>query len=108
MPIGRVKWFNDRKNYGFITDGGRHDIMVHYSVIQGDGFRTLNDGELVEFDAEQGPKGMVATRVVRLDAPQRVPSAAARAAAEAATSPLQSLIDAASRPASRRGALRPR
>lgn len=66
MPIARVKWFNERKSYGFLTDGGPHDIMVHYSVIQGDGYRTLNDGELVEYEAREGPKGRVATRVVRL------------------------------------------
>lgn len=66
MPIGRVKWFNERKSYGFLTDGGPHDIMVHYSVIEGDGYRTLNDGEMVEFEAREGPKGRVATRVVRM------------------------------------------
>lgn len=122
MPIGRVKWFNDRKNYGFLTDGGRHDIMVHFSVIEGEGYRTLNDGELVEFEAEQGPKGRVATRVVRLEGaatgPQaQQPGQAAEAAAADARQALEQVFrpSAASAAAgsgaasgSRRGALRPR
>ena len=75
MPLARVKWFNERKSYGFLTDGGPHDIMVHFSVIEGDGFRTLNDGELVEFEAREGPKGRVATKVVRVDAKSAAASA---------------------------------
>ena len=67
MPTGKVKWFNDHKGFGFITpDQGTGDVMVHHSVITGQGYKTLRDGEPVEYDAEQGPKGMKATRVRRL------------------------------------------
>jgi cold shock protein len=67
MPMGHVKWFNDNKGYGFITprDGGE-EVMVHQSVIEGGGYRTLDNGEPVEYDAEKGAKGMKATRVRRL------------------------------------------
>jgi CspA family cold shock protein len=66
MPMGKVKWFNDQKGFGFITpDGGSGDILVHHSVIEGEGFKTLDDGEAVEYEAESGPKGLKATRVRR-------------------------------------------
>jgi CspA family cold shock protein len=64
MKRGTVKWFNNVKGYGFvIEDGTAEDIFVHYSVIQADGFKTLNEGDEVQFEAERGPKGMLATRV---------------------------------------------
>jgi CspA family cold shock protein len=68
MPMGKVKWFNDQKGFGFITpdSGDGKDILVHHSVIEGEGFKTLDDGEAVEYDAEMGPKGLKATRVRRL------------------------------------------
>lgn len=67
MPLGKVKWFNDQKGFGFITpDGGGTDVLVHHTVIEGTGFKTLDDGEPVEYTAEQGPKGMKATMVRRL------------------------------------------
>jgi CspA family cold shock protein len=66
MATGKVKWFNDQKGFGFLTsENGAKDIFVHHSVIEGQGFRTLQDGETVEYDAEDGPKGMKATRVKR-------------------------------------------
>jgi CspA family cold shock protein len=68
---GTVKWFNPEKGFGFITrDNGEKDVFVHHSAIQGSGFRTLNDGERVEFDVVQGQKGPAAEAVVRLDAPE--------------------------------------
>lgn len=68
MSSGTVKWFNESKGYGFITPSdGSPDIFVHYSVIQGDGFRTLKEGQNVEFEAQDGPKGLQATKVTMFD-----------------------------------------
>jgi cold shock protein len=64
LADGKVKWFNDAKGYGFITqDGIDKDIFVHYSVIQRDGFKTLREGETVNFEVVDGPKGLQATNV---------------------------------------------
>ncbi len=64
MNVGTVKWFNDAKGFGFIRpeDGG-DDVFVHFSVIEGDGFRTLKEGQTVKYEFERGPKGLQATRV---------------------------------------------
>lgn len=62
---GTVKWFSDKKGYGFITREGEDDIFVHYSSIQGDGFRTLREGEKVVFDVVTGERGMKATNVLK-------------------------------------------
>jgi CspA family cold shock protein len=66
MAHGKVKWFNDQKGYGFIEQDGGSDVFVHYSNIQGDGFKTLAEGEEVEFELTQGPKGPKAENVVRV------------------------------------------
>ncbi|MEZ0396754.1 MAG: cold-shock protein [Anaerolineales bacterium] len=64
--IGTVKWFNGGKGYGFIARDGGPDVFVHYSAIQSDGFRTLEEGQRVEFAVEQGQKGPQAVRVTVL------------------------------------------
>jgi cold shock protein len=65
MATGTVKWFNDSKGYGFIArSDGQDDVFVHYSAVQGDGYRTLTEGSEVEFDIEQDAKGPRAANVV--------------------------------------------
>ena len=61
---GTVKWFNADKGYGFIEQEGGDDVFVHYSALQSDGFRSLDDGQRVEFSIERGPKGLQATNVM--------------------------------------------
>ncbi len=63
MANGTVKWFNDAKGYGFISQDGGEDVFVHHTAISMDGFRTLKEGERVEFDVTQGPKGLQAANV---------------------------------------------
>jgi len=64
MARGTVKWFNDQKGFGFITpDSGKADLFVHFSSIQGSGFKTLTEGQPVEYDESQGQKGPQATNV---------------------------------------------
>lgn len=63
---GTVKWFNDAKGFGFIEHQGGKDLFVHFSSIQGDGFKSLTEGEAVEFEVVDGPKGPAAENVVRL------------------------------------------
>jgi cold shock protein len=64
MASGKVKWFNNSKGYGFIEQEGGADVFVHYSAIQGDGYRSLNEGQDVEFEITQGNKGLQAANVV--------------------------------------------
>jgi len=66
MAKGTVKWFNNAKGYGFITPESGKDVFVHHSSIQGDGYRSLNEGQAVEFEVRQGPKGEEAINVVKL------------------------------------------
>ena len=72
MVTGKVKWFSDEKGYGFIEQGeGDPDVFVHFSAIQGDGFRSLNEGDEVEFEVEQGQKGLQAASVTVTNAAPR-------------------------------------
>lgn len=67
MTTGVVKWFNPDKGFGFITpDDGSADVFAHFSAIESAGFRSLDEGEKVEFEVTDGPKGMQASRIVRL------------------------------------------
>ncbi|WP_026692369.1 cold-shock protein [Peribacillus kribbensis] len=66
MEQGKVKWFNAEKGFGFIEREGGDDVFVHFSAIQGDGFKTLEEGQDVSFDVEQGQRGPQATNVVKL------------------------------------------
>lgn len=64
---GTVKWFSDQKGYGFITpEGGKKDVFVHFSALKNEGFKTLAEGDQVEFEVTQGPKGEQATNVTKL------------------------------------------
>ncbi len=65
---GKVKWFNDAKGYGFIEHESGRDLFVHFSAIQAEGFKSLAEGEDVEFDVVEGPKGPAAENVVRIGA----------------------------------------
>jgi len=66
MVKGTVKWFNNQKGYGFITPESGEDVFVHHSAIQGDGYKSLEEGQAVEFEVQQGPKGAQAANVVKL------------------------------------------
>lgn len=67
MATGTVKWFSDQKGYGFITpDGGEKDLFVHHTAIEGEGFRTLKEGQKVQYEVSQGAKGEQATKVTKI------------------------------------------
>ncbi len=65
MELGTVKWFNNAKGYGFIKRESGEDVFVHYKSINGDGYKSLSEGEKVQFDVEQGPKGLQAVKVAK-------------------------------------------
>jgi len=69
MLVGTVKWFDAKKGFGFLVNPEGKDVFVHYSSIQGDGFRSLEDGETVEYEQVEGPKGLHAREVKRLNQP---------------------------------------
>ncbi len=66
MEQGTVKWFNGAKGYGFISRENGEDVFVHFKAIVGDGYRTLNQGDKVQFDVEKGPKGLQASNVQKV------------------------------------------
>ena len=66
MAKGNVKWFNASKGYGFISPESGNDVFVHFSAIQGDGFKSLDEGQAVEFEVTDGPKGLQAVNVTKL------------------------------------------
>ncbi|NIO15643.1 MAG: cold shock domain-containing protein [Deltaproteobacteria bacterium] len=66
MAEGRIKWFNESKGYGFIEQDDGPDVFVHFSEIQMEGFKTLKEGDQVEFEISEGPKGPQATKVVKV------------------------------------------
>jgi cold shock protein len=66
MPLGTVKWFDSKKGFGFLVNADGKDVFVHFSQILGEGFRSLKDGEQVEYEQEQGEKGLLARSVKRM------------------------------------------
>jgi CspA family cold shock protein len=68
LPEGTVKWFSDQKGFGFIAQDDGSDVFVHHTSIQGGGFKTLSENDRVSFDTTEGPKGLKAENVVKLDA----------------------------------------
>ncbi len=79
---GVVKWFNDAKGFGFIEHTSGRDVFVHYSVIATEGFKTLKDGETVEYELKEGPKGLQASRVLRTKKADEAADAAETASSE--------------------------
>lgn len=67
LTVGKVKWFNSKKGFGFISMENADDVFVHYTSINGDGFKSLIEGDSVQFELAQGPKGKLAQNVVRLE-----------------------------------------
>jgi len=70
--LGTVKWFDTKKGYGFLLNPEGRDVFVHFTCIRGDGFRILRDGEKVEYEQAEGPKGLLALNVRRVSTPRRV------------------------------------
>ncbi len=87
---GVVKWFNDAKGFGFIEHTSGRDVFVHYSVIASEGFKTLKDGETVEYELKEGPKGLQASRVLRTKKADEEADASQAASATDSSSEIES------------------
>jgi CspA family cold shock protein len=87
MPSSSVKWFDSKKGFGFIVGPEGEDVFVHFSSIEGDGFRSLKDGEPVEYEIVRGEKGLSAQRVRRLNASEGEKEKVSRPAAQASGRP---------------------
>jgi cold shock protein len=74
MPTGTVKWFDSKKGFGFLLNAEGKDVFVHFSTIEGNGFRSLKDGEMVEYEQDQGPKGLLAKNVKRIVGAMNAPA----------------------------------
>lgn len=95
MPVGKVKWFNNAKGFGFIiSDSGGEDLFAHYSTIEMDGYRTLKAGQTVSFEISQGEKGLHATQIKVVNAEVGESAVAAAPRAQAPRSPSRSPADA--------------
>ena len=104
MPTGTVKWFDTKKGFGFIIGPEGQDVFVHFSSIEGDGFRSLKDGETVDYDIAQGAKGYSATRVKRGAGAAPSAGGASGGAAAAAAAAAANLAATASAPIAMRAA----
>ena len=80
MPVGKIKWFSDAKGYGFIDTGQGKDLFVHFSVIRQDGYKSLREGQEVEYEVGEGPKGPQAENVVPRPWEDAAPDAAPKEA----------------------------
>ncbi len=83
MPSGTVKWFDSKKGFGFILNSEGKDVFVHFTSIEGDGFRSLKDGEKVEYDQIAGDKGLLARNVKRTPSKEKIPDRSEGVSAEA-------------------------
>src|SRR5687768_5724303 len=88
MPTGNVKWFDSKKGFGFIISPEGKDVFVHFSSIEGDGFRSLKDGEKVDYEQIQGEKGLLAQHVKRIAAANAAAAAAANGAKSSSSQPM--------------------
>jgi CspA family cold shock protein len=91
---GTVKWFNDAKGFGFIEHTSGRDVFVHYSVIASEGFKTLKDGETVEYELKEGPKGLQASKVLRTVKPESMTESMTTEASDSDLDEEDSSIDA--------------
>lgn len=107
LQRGIVKWFNDAKGFGFIEHETGRDVFVHYSVIETEGFKTLKDGEEVEYELREGDKGLNASRVLRKNPPPSVKKVPAKSTRIEPSRTVASLIEVEKSPASSESLIEP-